>query len=112
MVVTLPGYNCILLSMDENTRGVYVFTDHSVVAWSEAGEEVIMLAPQLSGWEEKSALQTIKLTKYFMENYSVYPSRVYAIGYSPGGETIQCVEYLCRFVRSLSALQLSVGWQL
>lgn len=91
MVVTLPGYNCLLLSNDEGTRGINVYGDYSPAAWAEAGEGVIVLAPQLTGWDEKSALQTIELTEYFLKNYSVDPDRVYATGYSAGGETMSRV---------------------
>lgn len=91
MAVTLPGYNRLLLSNDEDARGVNVYADYSATAWAEADEDVIVLAPQLTGWDEKSALQTIELTEYFLKNYSIDPDRVYATGYSAGGETMSRV---------------------
>ncbi len=35
-----------------------------------------------------SARQVLELTEYFLENFSVDISRVYAAGYSAGGETM------------------------
>lgn len=37
---------------------------------------------------ETSARQAIALTEYFLENFSVAENRVYAAGYSAGGETM------------------------
>ena len=49
---------------------------------------MIVVAPQLSGWDETSADQTIALTEYFLANYNIDESRVYGEGYSGGGETM------------------------
>ena len=37
---------------------------------------------------ETSAQQAIELTEYFLQNFAVDPERVYAAGYSAGGETM------------------------
>ena len=52
---------------------------------------MIIVAPQLSDWGETSANQTIALAEYFMENYNIDTSRVFAEGYSGGGETMSQV---------------------
>lgn len=91
MVVTLPGYGGLLHSLKKETRGVNIFTDRNALAWAQADEDVIVVAPQLTGWGEESARQTIELTEHFLENYAVDPTRVYAMGYSAGGETMSQV---------------------
>ena len=50
-----------------------------------------VVALQLEDWGETSARQTIALTEYFLENYNIDKSRVYAEGYSGGGETMSLV---------------------
>lgn len=50
--------------------------------------EMIIVAPQLSDWEETSANQTIALVEYFLENYNIDRSKIYANGFSGGGETM------------------------
>ncbi|MGN1444353.1 MAG: dihydrofolate reductase family protein [Acutalibacteraceae bacterium] len=47
--------------------------------------EMIIVAPQLSDWNETSANQTIALTEYFLANYNIDRSKVYANGLSGGG---------------------------
>lgn len=47
-----------------------------------------MVSAQLTDWGETSARQAIELTEYFLENFSVDKNRVYAAGYSAGGETM------------------------
>ncbi len=91
MVVTLPGYNGLLLSDNISDRGVNIYADYTVVPWAQASDELIILSPQLTGWGEESARQTIELTEYFLENYAVDRSRVYGAGYSAGGETMSRV---------------------
>lgn len=50
--------------------------------------KMIIVAPQLSDWEETSANQTIALVEYFLENYNIDRSKIYANGFSGGGETM------------------------
>lgn len=54
-------------------------------------EDMIVVAPQLSDWGETSADQTIALVEYFLETYRIDRSKVYANGYSGGGETMSIV---------------------
>lgn len=50
--------------------------------------EMSIVAPQLSDWGETSADQTIALAGYFLSQYNIDPDKVYADGYSGGGETM------------------------
>lgn len=52
---------------------------------------MIIVAPQLSDWGTTSANQAVALTEYFIGNYNIDRSRVYANGYSGGGETLSLV---------------------
>ena len=54
-------------------------------------DRMIVAAPQLSDWGETSAEQTIALTEYLLDAYNIDPDRVYANGYSGGGETMSRV---------------------
>lgn len=49
---------------------------------------MIVVPAQLTDWHDTSARQAIELTEYFLANFSVDVSRVYAAGYSAGGETM------------------------
>ena len=51
---------------------------------------MIVVSAQLTDWNEKSARQAIELTEYFIENFNVDTSRIYAAGYSAGGKTMSC----------------------
>lgn len=54
-------------------------------------DEMIIVAPQLNDWGETSADQTIALAEYFLEQYNIDADKVYANGYSGGGETMSIV---------------------
>lgn len=49
---------------------------------------MFVVSAQLTDWGEKSARQAIELTEYFLDNFPVDARRVYAAGYSAGGETM------------------------
>ena len=49
---------------------------------------MIIVSAQLEDWGETSARQAIALTEYFISHYAVDETRVYAAGYSAGGETM------------------------
>ena len=91
LIVTLPGYNGMWLSDEEHTRGVNLIADRGAVAWTQRDEDVIVVAPKLSDWGEKAARQAIALTEYFIENYAVDTDRIYAAGFSAGGEIMSRV---------------------
>ncbi|UKI13317.1 MAG: S9 family peptidase [Oscillospiraceae bacterium] len=52
---------------------------------------MIIAAPQLSDWGNSSAEQTIALTEYLLDAYSIDRGKVYINGYSGGGETLSLV---------------------
>lgn len=85
LVVTMPGYDMMWFGEDSsgsnlNWKGFRV--------WTEVSEDMIVVSAQLTDWHETSARQAIELTEYFIQNFSVDKSRVYAAGYSAGGETM------------------------
>ena len=84
---TLPGY-----------EGLYFQGVASNLKSEEFGFEaqkynskMIIVAPQLSDWGETSANQTVALVEYFLEAYNIDRSKVYANGFSGGGETMSQV---------------------
>lgn len=85
MMVVMPGYDMMWFGEDSaganlNWRGF--------VCWTELDEDMIVVSAQLTDWHETSAQQAVALTEYFLQNFSVDPKRVYAAGYSAGGETM------------------------
>lgn len=91
MMISCVGYNGLLLSQDADTRGVNIYADLTAVAWSRADKDLIVVAPQLTGWDDASARQAIELTEHFLRDYAIDQDRVYASGYSAGGETLSRV---------------------
>lgn len=84
---TLPGYQGLYFQgVAENIKTEdFGFTAQDYIS------DMIIVAPQLSDWEETSADQTIALVEYFIDHYNIDTSRVYASGYSGGGETMSLV---------------------
>lgn len=84
---TLPGYEGLYFQgVGVNLRAeAFGFTAQSYIP------EMIVVAPQLSDWRETSARQTIALVEYFLSHYNIDKNRVYANGYSGGGETMSLV---------------------
>lgn len=84
---TLPGYEGLYFQgVGENLyRENFGFEAQNYI------QDMIIVAPQLSDWGEISADQTIALAEYFLENYNIDESRVFAEGYSGGGETMSQV---------------------
>ncbi|MBR0311602.1 MAG: prolyl oligopeptidase family serine peptidase [Oscillospiraceae bacterium] len=84
---TLPGYEGLYFQgVGVNLRAeAFGFEAQKYV------EDMIVVAPQLSDWGETSANQTVALVEFFLERYSIDPARVYANGYSGGGETMSLV---------------------
>lgn len=85
LMMTMPGYDMMWFGEDSfganlNWRGF--------LCWTELPEDMIVVSAQLTDWGETSARQAIELTEYFLANFSVDESRVYAAGYSAGGETM------------------------
>lgn len=91
LMVSMPGYGGQLLSDGPETRGVNVFTDRNALAWAQTDEAMIVLAPQPATTGGVAVPQTIELVEHFLDEYAIDPSRVYALGYSGGGETMSAV---------------------
>lgn len=87
LFLTLPGYQGLYFQgVGENVRTEeFGFTARDYVP------DMIIAAPQLNDWGDTSARQTIELTEYFLDTYNIDKSRVYAEGYSGGGETMSRV---------------------
>ena len=56
--------------------------------WMGLDEEMIVVSAQLTDWGETSAREAVELTEYFIDSFSVDTNRIYAAGYSAGGETM------------------------
>lgn len=84
MMVILPGYDGMWFREDS----VDVTTWSGFRAWTKLDEDIVVVTAQLTDWHEKSARQSIELTEYFLNNFAVDQDRVYAAGYSAGGETM------------------------
>ena len=82
---TLPGYEGLYFQGVARNLEAEAFGFEA----QKYNPEMIIVAPQLSDWRETSASQTIALLEYFLEEYNIDRERVYANGYSGGGETNQ-----------------------
>ena len=84
---TLPGYEGLYFQgVGVNLRAeAFGFEAQKYI------EAMIVVAPQPLDWGEASANQTVALVEYFLEHYNIDPTRVYANGYSGGGETMSLV---------------------
>ena len=85
--MTLPGYQGLYFQ----GVGQNVMTEEFGFMAREYIPKMIIVAPQLNDWQDTSARQTIALTEYFLDTYNIDRSRVYAEGYSGGGETMSRV---------------------
>ncbi len=87
LFVTLPGYEGLYFQgVGQNLYSEeFAFTAQSYIS------DMIIVAPQLNDWGDTSAEQTIALTEYFLSHYNIDSERVYAEGYSGGGETLSLV---------------------
>lgn len=85
MAVTIPGYD--MMWFGEESSGSNL-NWKGFTAWTQLDTEMIVVSAQLSDWHEKSARQAIELTEYFIKNFAVDTDRIYAAGYSAGGETM------------------------
>lgn len=84
---TLPGYEGLYFQGVAQNLKSEAFGFEA----QKYNDEMIIVAPQLSDWGETSANQTIALVEYFLENYNIDHAKVYANGYSGGGETMSIV---------------------
>lgn len=84
---TLPGYQGLYFQ----GMGMNLETEDFGFTAQEYNPEMIVVAPQLEDWGETSARQTIALVEYFLSAYNIDREKVYAEGYSGGGETMSLV---------------------
>ena len=85
LVVTMPGYDRMWFGADSAGTNL---SWNGVQAWTKLSEPVILVSGQLTDWGAKSARQANELAEYMIDHFSVDTSRVYAAGYSAGGETM------------------------
>ena len=84
---TLPGYEGLYFQgVGEN-----LCSENFAFEAMNYNLKMIIVAPQLSDWGETSARQAIALVEYFLCHYNIDPEKVYAEGYSGGGETMSQV---------------------
>lgn len=87
LFVTLPGYEGLYFQ----GMGVNLEAEEFAFEAQNYNGNMIIAAPQLDDWGETSADQTVAMTRYLLERYNIDTSRVYANGYSGGGETMSLV---------------------
>ena len=85
LIVTMPGYDRMWFGEDSASSNL---SWNGVQAWTKLSEPVILVSGQLTDWGAKSARQANELAEYMIDHFSVDTSRVYAAGYSAGGETM------------------------
>lgn len=85
MMVTMPGYDRMWFGEDSSGNNI---DWNGFRVWTELDEDMIVISAQLTDWHEKSARQANELAQYFVDNFAVDTDRIYAAGYSAGGETM------------------------
>ena len=79
LMMVMPGYD--MMWFGGESSGSNLDWD-GFLCWTQLQEDMIVVSAQLTDWHD------IELTEYFLANFSVDVSRVYAAGYSAGGETM------------------------
>lgn len=87
LFLTLPGYQGLYFQ----GVGKNLYTEDFGFEAQRYDDRMIIVAPQLSDWGETSARQAIALTEYLLDAYAIDATRVFAEGYSGGGETMSRV---------------------
>lgn len=91
MLVTLPGWSSRFSTIVNTPLTENEYARQNAEAWTAKLGDMIVLSPNLTDWGDTSARQTIELTDYFINNFSVDKGRIYAAGFSAGGETLSRV---------------------
>ncbi len=87
LYISLPGYEGLYFQgVGSNIR-----SEDFVFEAQKYNDKRIIIAPQLNDWGLTSARQTVALTEFRIENYSIDPNQVFINGYSGGGETLSLV---------------------
>lgn len=87
LFLTLPGYEGLYF----HGMGQNLYSENFAFEALNYSDHMIVATPQLSDWGETSTEQTIALTEYLLGHYNIDQERVYAVGYSGGGETMSQV---------------------
>lgn len=87
LFMTLPGYE----GLYRFGAGANLRAEAFAFEAQRYNDKMIIVAPQLDDWGTTSADQAVALTEYFIVNYNIDRSKVYANGYSGGGETLSLV---------------------
>ena len=87
LYVTLPGYEGLYFQ----GVGVNLQSENFAFEAQKYNNKMIIAAPQLDDWGETSANKTIELVHFLMDYYNIDSSKIYANGYSGGGETMSLV---------------------
>ena len=85
LIMVMPGYD--MMWFGEESSGSNLKWN-GFLCWTRLWEDMIVVSAQLMDWQDTSARQAVELTEYFLTHFSVDTSRVYAAGYSAGGETM------------------------
>ena len=85
MMVVMSGYN--MMWFGESSSGSNLNWT-GFTSWTNLGQDMIVVSAQLTDWGGASARQAIALTEYFIDHFAVDTTRIYAAGYSAGGETM------------------------
>ena len=88
MLMTLPGWSSKFNTIETTPLTENSYASGNAKAWTETLGDMIVVSPSLTDWGDKSARQTIELTEYFIGNFAVDENRIYAAGFSAGGETM------------------------
>ena len=91
MLMTLPGWSNRFNTITTTPLTENSYAKSQAEVWSELLGDMIVVSPNLTDWGDKSARQTVELTKYFLDTFSVDTTRIYAAGFSAGGETLSRV---------------------
>lgn len=83
LFITLPGYEGLYFQ----GVGVNIRQENFGFEAQKYNSNMIIVAPQLNGWDEESADETIALVEYLLSAYNIDRTKVYIEGYSGGGET-------------------------
>lgn len=83
LFIALPGYEGLYFQ----GVGVNIRQENFGFEAQKYNSNMIIVAPQLNGWDEDSADETIILVEYLLSAYNIDKSKVYIEGYSGGGET-------------------------
>lgn len=83
LFVTLPGYEGLYFQ----GVGTSIRAEDYGIEAQNYNSEMIVVTPQLNGWDMESAKQTVELTEFFIDTWNIDSTKVYLNGYSGGGET-------------------------